>query len=270
MFYQTDRLKKPIQAMKYTYQNGIKEPVHDHRIVQILHILEGVIRVYARDNCWVVPPSQGLLIPAGVPHSLVAVGRVEVRTLFIDPLARADLGNELGIFQVNPLLRELINAASDFSDNLTTGSREERINELILDELRLIHLTNFNVPMPSSKGLKSFCKRVTAHLERPWELADVALSLNVSARTISRKFHLETGLSFGEWLRRFRILKSMELLASGYSVMDAAVAVGYDSHSAFSTMFKKRIGISPNSFVAFPSLVQESDVSLNTEQSSIG
>jgi AraC-like DNA-binding protein len=270
MIYQTDRLKNPIRSIKHSYQHGIKEPVHDHQAIQLLHILTGVIRVYAQDNCWVIPPSRGLLIPAGVPHSLVAVGCVDVRTLFIDPFARADLSNELGIFQVGPLFRELINAASDFPDGLAVGSREERINELILDELRLIHLTDFNVAMPISKELKAFCDRVSAHLERPWELADVASSLNVSARTISRKFHTETGMSFGEWLRRFRLLKSMELLASGYSVMDAAVAVGYDSHSSFSTMFKKRIGISPNSFVAYPTQNHESEVSLNIEQSPSG
>lgn len=266
MFYQTERINKSISAIKYTYQNGIKEPIHEHQVIQILHILNGVIRVYTKGTCWVIPPSRGLLIPAGVPHSLVAVGSVEVRTLFIDPYARADLSNELGIFQVNSLLRELINTASDFPSDRVASPREERINELILDELRLIQLTDFNVAMPTTKELQNFCDRVAAHLERPWELADVAFFLNVSARTISRRFHMETGMSFGEWLRRFRILKSMELLASGYSVMDAAVAVGYDSHSSFSTMFKKRIGISPNSFVAYPNQNHESEVLLNIEQ----
>ncbi|SHO59327.1 AraC family transcriptional regulator [Vibrio quintilis] len=252
MFYQTEQLKNPVHAIRHTYQHGITEPEHQHQVIQLLHILNGVIRVYMQGTCRVIPPSRGLLIPAGVPHRLVAVGGVDVRALFIDPLARADVIHEPGIFQVSPLLRELINTASEFAGEIDAGSREERIHELILDELRLIHLTGFNVAMPASQALKQFCERIAAHPERPWELADVAASLNVSARTISRKFHAETGMSFGEWLRRFRLLRSMELMASGYSVTDAAIAVGYDSHSSFSLMFKQRVGMSPKSFVASP------------------
>lgn len=251
MFYQTKQLQNSISSIKYVYKHGIEEPEHTHQVIQLLHIIKGVIRVYAQDRCWVIPPSRGLLIPAGVPHSLIAVGDVDVRTIFIDPIARADLKNELGIFQVNPLLRELINTASDFEDKIVAGSREERINELILDELRLLQFTEFNVPMPTSKKLKAFCKRVSNSYARPWELADAATSLGVSVRTISRKFYSETGMSFGEWLRRYRLLKSMELMASGYSVTNAALAVGYDSQSSFSITFKKRVGISPNSFVSY-------------------
>lgn len=252
MFYQTKPLQNSIRSIKYVYKHGIEEPEHQHNTIQLLHIIKGVIRVYAQNRCWVIPPFRGLLIPSGVRHSLIAVGNVDVRTIFIDPIARADLTNELGIFQVNPLLRELINTAADFGDKIATGSREERINELILDELRLLQFTNFNVPMPMSKEMRAFCERVSNHYARPWELADVATSLGLSIRTISRKFHTETGMSFGEWLRRFRLLKSMELMASGYSVTDAALAVGYDSQSSFSVTFKKRVGVSPKSFVSYP------------------
>lgn len=248
MFFQKDSLYDSVKSVKHTYQHGIEEPVHSHQVIQLLHIIKGVIRVYINNNCWVIPPSRGLWIPAGTPHSLIAVGTVEIRTLFIEPLARADFNNECGIFQVKPLLRELIIAASEFKDDIDKGGRDERIQELILDELRLLHFANFNVPMPTDKALLSFCNRVSARLDHPWELPDAAQILGVSEKTISRKFHSQTGLSFGEWLRRFRILKSMELLANGYTVLDTAIAVGYDSHSSFSTMFKKRIGISPNSF----------------------
>lgn len=252
MFYQTKQLQNSIRSIKYAYTHGIEEPEHNHQVIQLLHIIKGVIRVYANGRCWVIPPSRGLLIPAGVTHSLIAVGNVDVRTIFIDPIARADLTNEIGIFQVNPLLRELINTAAEFDDQIKPGSREERISELILDELRLLQFTDFNVPIPTSPELKIFCERISDSYARPWELADVANVLNVSVRTINRKFHAETGMSFGEWLRRSRLLKSMELMASGYSVTKAALEVGYDSQSSFSITFKNRVGMSPSSFVSYP------------------
>ncbi|MGL4859723.1 MAG: AraC family ligand binding domain-containing protein [Enterobacteriaceae bacterium] len=142
MFFQTESLCGSIKSVKHTYQHGIKEPVHSHQVSQLLHIITGVIQVYADSDYWIVPPSRGLWIPAGIPHSLVSVGTVEVRTLFIEPLARADLPNACGIFQVTPLLRELIITASEFPEELARGSREERIQEVILDELRLVHFTH--------------------------------------------------------------------------------------------------------------------------------
>lgn len=252
MFYQNILPQNSIHSIKHVYKHGIEEPEHKHRVIQLLHIIKGVIRVYAQNRCWVVPPSHGLLIPADISHSLIAVGNVDLSTLYIEPLARADLPNELGMFQVTPLLCELINTASSFDDKIAIGSREERINELILDELRMLQFTDFNVPMPTSKSLKAFCERLSNCYERPWKLTDVATSLSLSTRTVSRKFYNETGMTFGEWLRRYRLQKSMELMASGYSVTNAALAVGYDSQSSFSFTFKKRVGIPPSSFVGLP------------------
>ncbi|MGB5885609.1 MAG: helix-turn-helix transcriptional regulator [Acinetobacter venetianus] len=254
MYYQSEQLQSTIRSIKYKYKNGIVEPVHQHQVCQFIYIKRGVIRVYAQNRCWVIVPSRGLLIPAGIPHSLLAVGNVELRALYIHPEISAEMNDKISILQVSPLLSELINSAAEFEDVIIKGSREERINQLILDELSLMESKDFNVVMPLSAELKVFCERVSNNYDRPWELADVASSLGVSVKTISRKFHLETGLSFGEWLRCFRLLKSMELMASGYSVTDAALAVGYDSQSSFSITFKKRVGISPKFFVSHPKI----------------
>jgi hypothetical protein len=59
---------------------------------------------------WVVPPGRGVWLPAGTPHALRVTG-VAARTLFIDPLARADLPSSCQIVQITPLLRELIVAS---------------------------------------------------------------------------------------------------------------------------------------------------------------
>ncbi|STW34463.1 AraC family transcriptional regulator [Klebsiella pneumoniae] len=52
-----------------------------------------------------VPPGRGVWLPAGTPHALRMTGNVAARTLFIDPLARADLPAGCQIVQITPLLR---------------------------------------------------------------------------------------------------------------------------------------------------------------------
>lgn len=252
MYYQSEQLQQIIISIKYIYKDGVVEPFHHHQVHQFLHLIKGVLRVYAQNRCWVIVPSRGLLIPAGVQHSLMAIGNVDLRALYIQPKGEFVFEDHIGIFQVSPLFSELISTATEFKDlMINKGTREDRISQLILDELCLMKTVDFNVLMPISTELKVFCEKVANHYARPWEIADVAFSLGVSEKTISRKFRNETGMGFGEWLRCFRLLKSMELMASGYSVTDAALAVGYESQSSFSMTFRKRIGLSPKFFVSY-------------------
>jgi AraC-like DNA-binding protein len=114
----------------------------------------------------------------------------------------------------------------------------------------LTPLTEFEVPQPALPEYQALIEKISARLSHPWTLADIAHLLNISERTVSRQFTQQTGLSFIEWLRRLRLQHSLELLLQGQSVLDVALAVGYDSPSAFSTTFKQRIGLSPTQYVA--------------------
>ena len=102
---------RPLVPFAHDYVHGDSEPWHEHDCAQLLHALSGVVRVDTASGCWVVPPGRGVWLPAGTRHSLRITGNVAARTLFIDPLARADLPAACQIVQISPLLRELILAS---------------------------------------------------------------------------------------------------------------------------------------------------------------
>lgn len=99
---------RPLVPFAHDYAHGDQEDWHQHDCAQLLHILSGVVRVATPVGYWVVPPGRGVWLPAGTPHALRMTGNVAARTLFIDPLARADLPAGCQIVQITPLLRELI------------------------------------------------------------------------------------------------------------------------------------------------------------------
>lgn len=243
-----ETLFPPILAYAHKYSHGDVELPHTHQCAQLLHALSGVIRVDTPSNSWVVTTNQGLWIPAGIPHSLKITGDVQVRTLFVDPIARADLPNICVLSNVSSLLTSLIVEAVSLPDIRIAGTREERIFELILDELRLLNPIDFNVPTPRTEALIILCRNISERISHPWTASDAAKYLGQSERTISRKFQQELGITFTEWLRQRRLLHASELLASGCSVLDTALAIGYDSPSAFSSMFKSRTGLSPSEY----------------------
>jgi mannose-6-phosphate isomerase-like protein (cupin superfamily) len=81
---------RPLVPFAHDYAHGESEPWHEHDCAQLLHILSGVVRVDTPLGSWVVPPGRGVWLPAGTRHSLRITGQMAARTLFIDPLARAD------------------------------------------------------------------------------------------------------------------------------------------------------------------------------------
>ena len=76
-------------------------------------------------------------------------------------------------------------------------------------------------------------------------LAAWSLRLGMAERSLRRAFLKETGLSFGEWRKRARVLSALQRLSVGGDVTAIAAALGYDSKSAFVYMFRTTLGITP-------------------------
>jgi AraC-like DNA-binding protein len=74
-------------------------------------------------------------------------------------------------------------------------------------------------------------------------------------RAFTRTFRRETGMSFGAWRQQACLLVALPRLAAGEPVTSIALDVGYESVAAFSTMFKRLLGISPNRYRASAGLV---------------
>ena len=88
---------------------------------------------------------------------------------------------------------------------------------------------------------------VQAHLGDEILIDDLALHVGVSKFHLNRVFHATTGFQLGEFIARRRLQAAYALLAQGNSsVIDVSLAVGYQSHSAFSRAFLNAFGCSPN------------------------
>jgi AraC-like DNA-binding protein len=62
---------------------------------------------------------------------------------------------------------------------------------------------------------------------------------------MERLFQEETGMSLGQWLRRFQLIRALRILAADGSVKEAAQEAGYASASAFIAMFRGELGETP-------------------------
>jgi AraC-like DNA-binding protein len=83
-------------------------------------------------------------------------------------------------------------------------------------------------------------------LDDPPSLEEIGRAVGCSPFYLSRTFSREMGMTIPQYLRRIRIEKAAELLASGkYNVTEAALEVGYSSLSHFSQAFCQMMGCCP-------------------------
>lgn len=239
---------RPVAALARDYPHGHRIARHRHRRAQLLHSLSGVVTVASDAGTWVVPPDRGVWLPAGMSHAVRITGAVRMRTVFVEPGARPDLRADCVVVDVSPLLRALLDAATQLPVDYKLGGREERIMELILDEIRALPILALDIRFPADPALAALCRRILKRPETPVSLAGGAAWLDISTRSLSRLFQHETGMSFAQWVRRARLLRSLDALAAGTPIVDVALSLGYDSPSAFSAMFRRTLGLSPSQY----------------------
>lgn len=91
---------------------------------------------------------------------------------------------------------------------------------------------------------------IGTQLSEPLSLEDLAAEAGCSSFYLSRLFSQEFGLTIPKYLRRVRIERAVQLLATGrHNVTETALEVGYSSLSHFSKAFAAERGMTPRQFL---------------------
>ncbi len=239
---------RPIVAVGNEYPPAFELARHQHRRAQLLYAAEGVVTLDTPQGAWLAPPERAIWIPAGVPHAVKMVGAVSTRSVLIDPKAAVRPADRCEVLGVSPLLRSLLVAAADLPAEYDEAGRDGLVMALLIAEVAAAPVIPLAVPFPSSPDL---ARRCHAFLARPNARATIdgwSADLNIGRRAFTRAFRRETGMSFAVWRQQACLLAALPRLAAGEPVTAIALDLGYDSPAAFSTMFKRLLGIPPNRY----------------------
>lgn len=247
---EVDRNASPVFCCATDYPVNAIIDSHSHGKHQLVYAVSGVLAVKAEAGQWIVPPNRAIWMPAGMVHSIRCIGVARMRSVFVAPSAAPHLPPRCQAVLVSPLLRELIQAASVVSYPYPDDSRDSRLMSLILDELRLLPELPLHLPQPQDARLRIICEQLQRQPDDLSTLGDWSARLGMDVKTIQRRFARETGMTFGQWRQQTRLLRALECLANGDKIVDIALGLGYDSPSAFATMFKKQFGLPPREFFA--------------------
>jgi AraC-like DNA-binding protein/mannose-6-phosphate isomerase-like protein (cupin superfamily) len=239
---------RPVGAMARDLPPAYEIDWHSHPRFQLIFAVRGVMTVDTRDATWMVPPQRAVWMPPHTAHRLRTSGEVHMRTLYIDPSAARRMPPGCEVFEVTPLLRELILRATELPLEYEERGPAGRVMRLLLDELAALPRLPYNLPMPKTAPLGAICARLMEAPNDAATLDDLAVRHRTTARTLARYFRRHTGMSFAEWRRRARLLRALGWIAEGRPILEVAMNLGYDSPSAFSAMFRRELGAPPSHF----------------------
>jgi len=241
---------RAIVTRRTTYERGHHIRPHWHARAQFVYAVTGTMRVRTPRRAWIVPTSRALWVPARTGHEIQMYGVVEMHSLYVDAAAASGMPSDCVVLAVTPLLRELIKRAVVLPAAYDERGDDGLLMRLLMTEMRQLAPCALDLPLPESPELMQLCEHILSDLSAWGPGNRDAGGLAVSSRTLYRRFLRETGITFARWQSQARLLESIRRLAEGVSVTTVALDLGYASPSAFSTMFRRALGLSPRAFAA--------------------
>lgn len=243
-------LPRPVMVRAANLDPGAEYRPHSHDWPQLAYASDGLLAVETAEGSWTVPPARAVWIPGGVVHAIRSPVATRFRSLYIAAAEVADMPARCHVLRVSPLLRELILAAVDLPLEYDEDGPDGRLMAVILDRVReMREEQSLHLPMSSDRRLQRMLDALIAEPGDNRPLEDWAGAAGASARTLARRFLRETGLTFGQWRQRARLVAAVRRLAEGAPVTTVALELGYDSPSAFAAMFRRALGATPTAYL---------------------
>lgn len=220
----------------------------------LLYALEGTLRLEAQGRRWSLPPARAALIAAGQPVTISILSKLTSASVLFAPDFIAAPRKILSVFDVSPLARELIYECRAWGpDSGPLSTYAERLFATLAAVVATL-AQNPNpcyLPTPSSRALERALALTEKHHAGSPDFKTIARETGQSPRSLARRFADEMGMTWRQALRRIRIIRAVEALAeSNAPITEIALAVGYNSLSAFNGAFRDLTGKSPSEYRA--------------------
>ncbi len=244
-----DSFTGPVDAVELI-KKGFELAPHCHHEAQLMLVVRGLVTCEVASGLWMVPPQCALWIPASMTHSMRGVGDLQLYCAYVDPKLTQALPQECCVLSVSPLLREIVIEISHLPKYSDVDGPDARLIGIMIDRLATASVERLHLPMPSDRHLRQIADRLMTDPSDRTTIPEWARKVGMSERTLCRLLSKETGMSFGRWRQQFQIMLALDRLSEGDSIQSVAFALGYESSSAFVTMFRKTLGKPPLRFLA--------------------
>jgi AraC-like DNA-binding protein len=234
----------------HAWPSGGTSPAQSHARGHLVYAARGVLSVHTERGTSIVPANRVAWTPAGYAHHHRAHGHTDMRIVFLPPSLARLLPSHPAVFTASDLAREallVLTGPRNYDPTARTPDRaaRARLRRVLVDELHEAPEQPLQLPEPADDRLRAVARMLYESPEDNTSLAELGRTTGASARTLSRLFHDELGMTFYEWRTQLRVYHALVLLADGHDTTHVAHACGWANPSHFITAFTKLVGTTP-------------------------
>ena len=220
-------------------------PEHSHRRGQLVALTQGVLIVDAGSERWMFPSQRCAWIPPNCKHAARSVGGAAGAIVDLSPATCRGLPKTPCMFNSSELLFAIVHRMLGWDLRQPLCAAKKHLITTLRDEIRQPDEQSLRLTIPKEERLARVADALLDDVADDRSLDAWAHVAGMSRRTFMRAFSAEAGISFGRWRQQARLFAALEMLAQRKSVTEVAIAVGYDSVSAFIEMFRTMVGTTP-------------------------
>jgi AraC-like DNA-binding protein len=230
-------------AGAHLWPSGGTGPVQTHARGHLVYAARGVLSVHTEHGTSIVPANRIAWTPAAFTHHHRAHGSTDMRIVFLPAsLARLITGHP-AVFVASGLAREVLLALT--SPRNDSQAARARLRRVLVDELHEAPEQPLQLPEPRDDRLRAVARVLYENPADNSSLAELGPTAGAGARTLSRLFHDELGMTFYEWRTQLRVCHALVLLADGHDTTHVSHACGWANPSHFIAAFAKLVGTTP-------------------------
>ncbi|WP_040515333.1 AraC family transcriptional regulator [Paraglaciecola polaris] len=229
--------------------NSHELPLHTHPKGQLILALHGYVTCEVAGKMWMVPTHSAIWIPAHTTHSNRAYNNATLCHVFIQP-SELRMPDHTCTLAITPLAKELICHFATLEQHYSVVSATHRMAQVLIDILTDMPQQPLDLPLSTHPTVSRLARQLFSQPGDRKTLSQWAAQLAMTERTLARLIKKETGMTFGRWRHQLHVIVAMQQLTNKMSVQSVSEHLGYNSVSAFITMFKGVLGQSPKRYTA--------------------
>ncbi len=223
-------------------------PKHRHARGQLFALTRGLLVVEAGSERWMFPSQRCAWIPPECEHAARSAGGTAGSMVYLSAEACRGLAKKPCMFSSSELLFGIVHRALTWNLSQALNPAQKRLIAVLRDEIRQPEQQPLRLPIPREERLVKVAHALLDDVADDRTLDEWGHYAGMARRTFMRAFSAEVGMPFGRWRQQARLFAAVEMLAQGKSVTETAIAVGYDSVSAFIEMFRTMLGSTPQTY----------------------
>ncbi len=246
---------------------------HWHQEIEFMLCLEGKMEVQVNEKIYLLEKDNAVFINSNKLHSANIIENSSsswlaivfdskliygfensyIKNKYIDPIIHSKKINSLLItdYQIIDLLKSInsFNKSNSNDKELTLIIMLLNLWNLIYEKLNSIG-QNENDNFSNSTRIKIILDFIHENYQNKISITDISNHINLCKSECQRFFKKEIGVTIIEYLIKYRIEKSLNLLLSKkLTIKEIAYFVGFNRTSYFCETFKKYLSITPNDFI---------------------